>query len=336
MHKLEEDEDDEDNDVTLVYSFKTLYNLNVMESEHIRPLWISTTATSQIHKVSVEVDTGAACNVMPEYLFSKIFGSQQPESSNARIHAYAGMPVTIVGKCTVIIHSSDGTQTSAVFQVTHHNGHAIIGRSTGRDIGYVHFPAIECPPLSMAPITHAVQTLQQHVETPIVTRKTQSSITIDNITHKLPISKDYVLHAFKDVFDGIGTFPGGDYHLRLKSDAKPVQHAPRQVPEKKKAAYKAELERLAHAGIIEKEDGHTPWINSIVPAVKPDGSIRLCLDPKDLNRNLERNAYYMKTIEELSAELRGCSVFTAMDAKQGYWHVPLDKESSLLTTFNTP
>ena len=92
LHKLEEDED---NDVTSVYSFKTLYNLNVMEIEHIRPLWISTTATSQIHKVSVEVDTGAACNVMPKYLFLKIFGSQQPESSNARIQAYGGMPVTI-------------------------------------------------------------------------------------------------------------------------------------------------------------------------------------------------------------------------------------------------
>ena len=242
-----------------------------MESEHIRPLCISTTATSQIHKMSVEVDTGAACNVMPEYLFSKIFGSQQPESNNARIQAYGGMPVTIVGKCTVIIHSSDSTQTSAVFQVTHHNGHAIIGRSTSRDIGYVHCSAIESTPLSMASITHAVQTLQQHVETPIVTRKTQSFITIDNITHKLPISKDYVFHAFKDVFDGIGTLPSGDYHLRLKSDGKPVQHAPRQVPEKKKAAYKAELERLTHAGIIEKKDGHTPWINSIVPAVKPVG-----------------------------------------------------------------
>ena len=196
------------------------------------------------------------------------------------------MPVTIVGKCTVTIHSSDGTQTSAVFQVTHHNGHAIIGRSTSRDIGYVHFPAIECPPLSIAPITHDVQTLQQHVETPIVTPKTQSSITIDNIMHKLLISEDYVLHAFKDVFDGVGTLPGGEYHLRLKPDAKPVQHAPRQVPEKKKAAYKAELERLTHAGIIEKEDGHTSWINSIVPAVKPDGSISLCHDPKDLDNEL--------------------------------------------------
>ena len=61
-----------------------------------------------------------------------------------------------------------------MFQVTRHNGHAIIGRSTSTDIGYVNFPAIDCPPLSMTPITHDVQTMQQHVEKPIVTHKTQS------------------------------------------------------------------------------------------------------------------------------------------------------------------
>ena len=98
----------------------------------------------------------------------------QPESSKAIIQAYGGMPVTIVGKCTVIIHKSDGTQTSAVFQVTRHNGHAIIGRSTSTDIRCVNFPAIDCPPLSMTPITHDVQTMQQHVEKTIVTHKTQS------------------------------------------------------------------------------------------------------------------------------------------------------------------
>ena len=129
MHKLEDDDEDDDDEedeeeedeVTSVYSFNTLNNLKAMESEHIRPLWISTTATSQVHKVNVEVDTGADCNVIPVYLYSTIFGSKQPESSDARIQAYGGMPATIVGKCTVIIHKSDGTQTSAVFQVTHHN-----------------------------------------------------------------------------------------------------------------------------------------------------------------------------------------------------------------------
>ena len=68
----------------------------MVENEHIRPFWISTTATSKVHKVSVEVDTGAACNVMPVYLFSKIFGNKHPEFSNARIQAYGGMPIGVL------------------------------------------------------------------------------------------------------------------------------------------------------------------------------------------------------------------------------------------------
>jgi hypothetical protein len=88
----------------------------------------------------------------------------------------------------------------------------------------------------------------------------------------------------------------------LKPNAIPVKHAPRQIPEKKKNAFRAELQRLQDQGIIVKEDGHTEWVNSVVPALKADGSIRLCLDPKDLNACLERNAYYIKTVDELSAE----------------------------------
>ena len=222
VHKLEDDDDEED-EVTSVYSFNTLYNLKAMESEHIRPLWISTTATFQVHKVNVEVDTGADCNVIPLYLFSKIFGSKRPESSDARIQAYGRMPVTTVGKCTVIIHKSDGTQTSAVFQVTHHNGHAIIGRSTSRDIGYVNLPAIECPPLSMAPITHDVQTLQQHVEQPRM-HKTQSSTTIDNIRNKETnnLVADVLSHASPHPHRSTDARPEDFTPLHVLSDSIPA------------------------------------------------------------------------------------------------------------------
>lgn len=72
-----------------------------------------------------------------------------------------------------------------------------------------------------------------------------------------------------------------------------------------KPAYKDELQRLRSLGIIELVEGHTDWINSIVPVAKPDGSIRLCLDPKDLNRSIKRNQYYTKTIDEVCAELYG-------------------------------
>ena len=155
--------------------------------------------------------------------------------------------------------------------------------------------------------------------------------------HSLPITKEYVLSEFWDLFEGIGKLPGGKYHIQLKPDAQPVQHPPRAVPEKKKAAYKEELERLCSSGIIETVQGHTDWINGVVPVSKPDGSIRLCLDPKDLNKSIKRNQYYTKTIDEVSAELHGGkSWFTLVDARSGFWMVELDNESSLLTTFNTP
>ena len=114
-----------------------------------------------------------------------------------------------------------------------------------------------------------------------------------------PITKEYVLSEFRDLFEGIGKLPGGKYHIQLKPDAQPVQHPPRAVTEKKKVACKEELERLCSSGIIEPVQGHTDWINSVVPVSKPDGSIRLCIDTQDLNKSIKRNQYYTKTTVKL-------------------------------------
>ena len=79
-------------------------------------------------------------------------------------------------------------------------------------------------------------------------------------------------------------------------------------------------------------------MNSIVCNVKetPDGGkkVRHCLDPKDLNKDIRREHYYTRTIDELPL-LRGNKFFSDVDTKKGYWHVELDHESSLLCTFNT-
>ena len=44
----------------------------------------------------------------------------------------------------------------------------------------------------------------------------------------------------------------------------------------------------------------------------------------------------MPVLDDIVPELAGSDLFTKLDAKDGYWHVKLDKKSSLLTTFNTP
>lgn len=132
--------------------------------------------------------------------------------------------------------------------------------------------------------------------------------------HCLPLAKEYVLSKFRATFEGIGKLPGGKYHIQLKPDAQPVQHPPRAVPEKKKAAYKEELERLCSSGIIEPVQRHTDWISSVITFSKLDASIWLCLDPKDLNKSIKRNQYYTKTINEVSAELHGGKYFTLVSS----------------------
>ena len=70
--------------------------------------------------------------------------------------------------------------------------------------------------------------------------------------------------------------------------------------------------------------------------VKKDGSLQLCLDPKDLNKAIESKHYKIPTMEEIAAEFAGKTVFSTLDLKDGYWQIQLDDDSSLLCTFNTP
>ena len=88
-------------------------------------------------------------------------------------------------------------------------------------------------------------------------------------------------------------------------------------------------------GHIAKITEPTDWVNSMVTVVKGD-KIRMCLDPKDLNRAVRREHYKIPTVEEIVADLTGATVFSVIDAKSGFLQIKIDYESSLLATFNTP
>ena len=97
-----------------------------------------------------------------------------------------------------------------------------------------------------------------------------------------------------------------------------------------------ELDRLQSLGIIEQVTDPTPWVSSLVTVLKPNGQIRVCIDPKDLNRVLRRSHYPTPTIDEILPELSRAKVFSTVDAKNGFWHVEPDDDSSHFTTFNSP
>ena len=57
---------------------------------------------------------------------------------------------------------------------------------------------------------------------------------------------------------------------------------------------------------------------------------------KPLNKALKRNHHPLPTTDDLLPELSRAQVFSVVDVKNGFWHVPLDDEGSKLTTFATP
>ena len=88
--------------------------------------------------------------------------------------------------------------------------------------------------------------------------------------------------------------------------------------------------------VITKVDTTTYWVNSMVVVEKPSGALRICLDPRDLNKVIHRPHYPLKTPSDILPELSGARYFTKLDARSGYWTIKLDNDSSYLTTFNTP
>ncbi|XP_048587408.1 uncharacterized protein K02A2.6-like [Nematostella vectensis] len=64
--------------------------------------------------------------------------------------------------------------------------------------------------------------------------------------------------------------------------------------------------------------------------------LRLCLDPKDLNKAIKRPHHHTPTIDEVLSKLNGAQYFSIVDVRSGYWNIKLDLESSLCTTFNSP
>lgn len=99
---------------------------------------------------------------------------------------------------------------------------------------------------------------------------------------------------------------------------------------------KETLDDMVQQGIITPVTKPTPWISSIVVVPKKNGTLRICLDPKDLNKAILREHYPLPTIEDIATRLHGAKLFTILDVSKGFWHIKLDESSSYLTTFHTP
>ena len=143
-----------------------------------------------------------------------------------------------------------------------------------------------------------------------------------------------VADEFSHLFTGLGKLKT-KHKITVDKDSSPYASSARSVPFAIRPKLKAELERLENLGVITKCDEATPWVHQTVNVLKPDGSVRICLDPQRLNASIVRERIKLPTVAEIYARLSGSTVFTNLDATSGFHQIPLDEESSMLTTFIT-
>lgn len=168
----------------------------------------------------------------------------------------------------------------------------------------------------------------------------RASLDLNLIKLILAVTKEdeaqSLLEEYADVFQGIGEFPG-ECCLHVDPNATPVVYPPRRVPIALRDRLKQEFEKMEKNNIICKVTEPTEWVNMLVVVEKPhSGKLRVCLDPRDLNKAIQRPHYPLPTLEDATMKLAGARYFSVLDTRSGYWTIKLSTESSLLTTFNMP
>ena len=139
------------------------------------------------------------------------------------------------------------------------------------------------------------------------------------------------------VYGEIGLMKISPVKITVRQDAQPYcVQTPRRIPIPLAGKVKGELERMERAGVIRKVTEATPWCAPIVPVMKSNGKVRICVDLKKLNTHVVRERFMLPTFEDLVPTLKDSKVFSTLDASSGFWAIPLAKESQLLTTFITP
>jgi hypothetical protein len=125
-------------------------------------------------------------------------------------------------------------------------------------------------------------------------------------------------------------------HLEVRDDAEPKQFPARRVPLALQARTFAELQEMQKNGIIEPVTEPTRWCHPMIVTPKPNGRLRVCMDPRYLNQYLVRAIHPFPDMEEIFTQIRGATIFSKIDLTHGFWNLRLDPASSDLCVFATP
>lgn len=145
-----------------------------------------------------------------------------------------------------------------------------------------------------------------------------------------------LIHRNKCVFD----YPGNDGHTRTVQHtiptgvSDPIVCPPRRTNLGLTQKINEAVENHVKAGHL--TPSKSPWAFPIVPVLKPDKTVRLCVDYRPLNKITQNDPFPTGNLQEVLDNLSGAHYFSVIDLAQGYLQVPLAKEDRPKTAFRSP
>ena len=260
--------------------------------------------TKQGRVINFQVDTGATCSILP---VSQLPKSCDVTPSSAKLRMYNQSPMNTAGRARIpLTNPKNGRKYMLKVLVVNAEVQPILG-----------------------------YTAAQSMELIAVKQENISAVSTSESSH-VPVTMQQLEERFPSVFNGKVGLLRDNVHLDIDTSVPPVKNPPRRVPLAVQDDLKAELDRLEGMNIIEKVDTPTEWISSMVCARKANGTLRVCIDPRPLNKALKRSHYMIPVLDDVLPKLSGAKVFSVVDVQNGYWNLKLDPESSELTTMETP
>ena len=141
---------------------------------------------------------------------------------------------------------------------------------------------------------------------------------------------------YEDIFAGKNLPPGRTdtvKHAINTGEQYPVRVPKRRIPLEQQKIIKTEVDKMIDLGVVEPSE--SPWTSPVVLVKKKDGSLRFCVDYRQLNRATEKDSYPLPNIEDTFNALTGAQYFSSLDLASGYWQVELEEKAKAKTAFAT-
>ena len=149
------------------------------------------------------------------------------------------------------------------------------------------------------------------------------ALILDSKRGRVYVEKIPVVREFPDVFPeellGIPLEREVDLSIEIVLGTTPMSRAPKRMTPTELKELKSQLQELMDKGFI--RPSVSPWGALILFVKKKDGTLRMCIDYRQINTVTMKNRYSLLRIKDLFYQLKGAGVFSKIDLQSGYYHL---------------